>query len=240
MNRTRILLSAAALAAATLLAAGLSGCAQSPSAPGSSAPAPTSTTDAGAGQETDDAEVAWLDGGRSFAVVTWGSSTCVPQTDSISASGQEITVTLVDPDEKACTADLAPRASLAVIPEGVDVTKDIDVTVVNGDFTADADLDALSAAPSGATDMQPSAGWFDDQGIVLLTWGSSTCPPVVSGVEETDGGATVTFADDDRVCTMDMAPRVTVLGVQEPAHDDAPFTLTLTGGNLSGTVEVMD
>ncbi|REJ07472.1 hypothetical protein DY023_03645 [Microbacterium bovistercoris] len=238
MNRMRILLSAAALAAATVLAAGLSGCAQSPSTPASDAPAPTSTS--GSAPDIDDVEVAWLDDGRSFAVVTWGSSSCVPQTESISAAGQEITVTLVDPDEGVCTSDLAPRASLAVIPEGVDVTKDIDVTVVNGDFTGDTELDALPAAPEGPTDMQPSAGWFDDDGIVLLTWGSSTCPPVVSGVEETDGGATVTFADDDRVCTMDMGPRVTVIGVQEPADDDAPFTLTLEGGGLSGTVEVMD
>ncbi|UJP09111.1 hypothetical protein L2X99_11650 [Microbacterium sp. KUDC0406] len=216
----------------------MAGCAQSPSSPASSAPAPTSSA-GGSAPDGADVEVAWLDGGRSFAVVTWGSSTCVPQTESTTASGQELTVTLLDPEEKACTKDLVPRASLSVIPEGVDVTQDVDVTVVNGDLTGDADLDALPAAPSGPTDMQPSAGWFDDQGIVLLTWGSSSCPPVVSGVEQNDGGATVTFAEEDRVCTMDMAPRVTVVGVQEPADDDAPFTLTLSGGNLTGTVEVM-
>lgn len=239
MSRTRILPSTTALAAGILLIVGLAGCAQSPSAP-ASAPAPTST--AGSSVDAPDAgdvEVAWLDEGRSFAIVTYGSSTCVPQMQSVSSEGQTVEVTLADPDAAECTADLAPRASVSVMPVEVDVTKDVEVRVVYGDLTEDAELDALSAEPVGATSMQPSAGWFDDAGIVLLTWGSSTCPPIVSGVEQTDAGATVTFAESDRVCTMDMAPRATVIGLEKPVDDDAAFTLTLTGDNLTGTVEVM-
>ncbi|MFE6995927.1 hypothetical protein ACFVAE_08225 [Microbacterium sp. NPDC057659] len=238
MKSTRILHTTSALAAGVLLMAGLAGCAQSPAGPASSAPAPTSTS--GSSPDAGDVEVAWLDEGRSFAVVTYGSSTCVPQMQSVSSDGQTVEVTLADVDqEAACTSDLAPRASLSVMPVEVDVTKDVEVKVVYGDLTDDAELDALPAEPAGATSMKPSAGWFDDSGIALLTWGSSSCPPIVSGVEQSDAGATVTFAESDRVCTMDMAPRVTLIGLEQPVDDDAAFALTLTGDNLSGTVDVM-
>ncbi|MDR2998146.1 MAG: hypothetical protein LBU78_08510 [Microbacterium sp.] len=238
MKSTRILHTTTALAAGILLMAGLAGCAQSPSGTSTSAPAPTSTS--GSTPDDADVKVAWLDEGRSFAVVTYGSSTCVPQMQSVSSDGQTVEVTLADADqEAACTADFAPRASLSVMPVEVDVTKDVEVKVVYGELTDDAELDALPAEPEGATSMQPSAGWFDDAGIVLLTWGSSSCPPIVSGVEQADAGATVTFAESDRVCTMDMAPRVTLIGLEKPVDDDAAFTLTLTGDNLSGTVDVM-
>ncbi|MFE6735377.1 hypothetical protein [Microbacterium sp. NPDC057650] len=238
MKSTRILHTTTALAAGVLLMAGMAGCAQSPAGTSTSAPAPTSTS--GSSPDAGGVEVAWLDEGRSFAVVTYGSSTCVPQMQSVSSDGQTVEVTLADADqEAACTADFAPRASLSVMPVEVDVTKDVEVKVVYGDLTDDAELDALPAEPVGATSMKPSAGWFDDSGIALLTWGSSTCPPVVSGVEQADAGATVTFGETDRVCTMDMAPRVTLIGLEQPVDDDLAFTLTLTGGNLSGTVDVL-
>ncbi|MGB3374528.1 MAG: hypothetical protein WBA87_05255, partial [Microbacterium sp.] len=70
-------------------------------------------------------------------------------------------------------------------------------------------------------------------------WGSSTCPPVVSDLEMTDAGATVTFsAEADRVCTMDFAPRATVITLPGGRDDDAPFTLTLVGDNLDSEVVV--
>src|SRR5690606_29565730 len=93
--------------------------------------------------------------------------------------------------------------------------------------------------PGDATDYLPSAGWFDDEGIVLLTWGSSTCPPVVENVDVQDAGATVTFATEDGACTMDMVPRATLLGMTGDVDDDEDFVLTLVGGNLDGTVNVL-
>ncbi|WP_194421494.1 hypothetical protein [Microbacterium abyssi] len=251
MVTSRLALSAAAALAAALL---LTGCAWSP---GGQSPESSATPDDGgttAPVSSDDVEAAWLDDGRMFAIVTWGSSTCIPVVDEITAEGQNVAVSLIDAPsadgaEQACTADLAPRASVGAFPEGVDPTKDVEFTVTMGDVTDDVDLDgnaALTGVPGDTTEFAPSAGWFDDEGIVLLTWGSSTCPPMVEGVEEQAGGATVTFTTQDGVCTMDMAGRATVIGLSDDDaadddadRDDGEFTLTLVGDNLDGTVSVI-
>lgn len=187
----------------------------------------------------DDVEAAWLDDGRMIGLVTWGSSSCRPHVEDVKADGQSVAVTVADEKEQACTNDLVPRAIAVMVPEGVDVTKDVDLRVTYGDAQAEADLDGLDAAPQGMGEQQPSAGWFEDDGIVLLTWGSSSCPPIVQDLAMTDAGATLTFTTTDRVCTMDFAPRATAITLPEEHDDDAPFTLTLVGDNLDGEVAVL-
>lgn len=244
LSRVRLIPSALALAAVTLLAAGCTTTPASP-APTSTAGSPSSTAGADAGatpveRMADDVEAAWLDDGRMIGLVTWGSSSCRPHVEDVMADGQSVAVTVADEKQQACTEDLAPRAVAVTVPEGVDVTKDVDLLVTYSDLEADADLDGLDAAPQGMGEQQPSAGWFEDDGIVLLTYGSSSCPPIVSDVEMTDAGAAVTFsADADRVCTMDFAPRATVITLTGEHDDDAPFTLTLIGDNLDGEVAVL-
>lgn len=240
---SRVIAALSSLAAVLLIA----GCTIGPGATGSQA---TSNPSSGPGQSTDDSddvEGTLLDDGRMFAVVTWGSSTCVPQVDTVSAEGQTVSVTLVEPEsegdgEKACTADLASRASVGALPEGVDPTKEITLQVTYGDVVDDVDLDgdpAFTGTPGSSTEYMPTAGWFDDGSLVLLTWGSSSCAPVVENLEGSGASGTATFAtDDDQVCTMDMAPRATILEFGEDAVDDDAFTLTLVGGGLDGTVEV--
>ncbi|KAB1862444.1 hypothetical protein [Microbacterium algeriense] len=247
MTPTRLAVAASSALVAVLLLAGCTG------GPGGAAPHSTSDPssgpgNAGSGEDHDDIEGALLDDGRMFAVVTWGSSTCVPQVDQVTAEGQTVTATLVEPEgdgatEKACTADLAPRASIGALPEGVDPTKDIELRITYGDMTDDVDLDGdpdASGTPGTPTEYLPSAGWFDDSGLVLLTWGSSTCLPVVESVEGAGDAGTVTFATDgNQVCTMDMVPRATILAFgDDTVDDDKTFTLTLVGGGLDGTVEV--
>ncbi|MCT1478669.1 hypothetical protein [Microbacterium sp. p3-SID336] len=239
--------SVSALAAVVLLA----GCTVGP---GGAAPHATSDPssgpgDAGSGDDQNDLEGALLDDGRMFAVVSWGSSTCIPQVAEVTAEGQTVSVTLAEPEgdgatERACTADLAPRASVGGLPEGVDPTKDITLQVTYGDMTDDIDLEGdpdATGAPGSPTEYAPSAGWYDDGGLVLLTWGSSTCLPVVESLEGSGSTGTVTFATDDtQVCTMDMVPRGTVIAfAEDEVDDDAPFTLTLVGGGLDGTVQVL-
>ena len=111
-----------------------------------------------------------------------------------------------------------------------------------GDVVDDVDLDgdpSFTGTPGSSTEYAPTAGWFDDGSLVLLTWGSSSCAPVVEDLEGSGASGTATFAtDDDQVCTMDMAPRATILEFGEDAVDDDAFTLTLVGGGLDGTVEV--
>ena len=228
--------------AAALLVAGCT------AGPGSETPTSSPAPSAGNVDDQNDMEAALLDDGRMFAVITLGSSTCVPQVDQVTAEGQTVTVTLVEPEstdgkEKACTADFAPRASIGALPEGVDPKTDITLNVTYGDLTDDVDIDgdpAATGTPGTSTEFQPSAGWFDDGGLVLLTWGSSTCLPVVESLEGSGNAGTATFVTDEgQVCTMDMVPRATMLTFgEDTVDDDAPFTLTLVGGGLDGTVEV--
>lgn len=74
-------------------------------------------------------------------------------------------------------------------PKGVDPTKDLDIVVTMAQGgRGDADLDGLDASQvtTGTTDYLPSAGWVDDDQIAILTWGSSTCAPVVGDVTASD------------------------------------------------------
>lgn len=235
-----------ALAAALVLA----GCTVGPggAAPHSTSDPSSGPGNAGTGDDQDDLDAVLLDDGRMFAVVSWGSSTCLPQVGEATADGQRVSVTLVDPEgegatEQACTADLAPRASVGALPEGVDPTKDVTIVVTYGDLLDEIDVDGdpdASGAPGSASEFEPSAAWFDDGGVVLLTWGSSSCAPVVESAEADGSTGTVTFAtEEDQVCTMDMAPRATVVEfAEDDVDEDAPFQLTLVGGGLDGTVEV--
>ena len=237
---SRAALSFAGLAAVAVLAAG---CA--------TAPAGTSPTSSSAPEQStaptplneDDFEGAWLDDGRMFAIVTLGSSTCIPQVDEVTASGQQVTVTLVDADPDAvCTMDLAPRASVGAFPEGVDPTQEVELLVTYDGVTDDVELDGdstLTGVPGTPTAYAPSAGWVDDGSLVLLTWGSSSCPPVIASVEGSGAAGTVTFAaEEDKACTMDMAPRATIIAFADDEVEDDGFQLTLVGANLDATIPV--
>jgi len=237
--RIRTALAIAALAASATIA--LAGCAQlEPVGP----PVPTAESTSSPEPSTDPA-AAWLDDGRGIGLVTYGSSSlaCTPVVQDVDADGQTIRVTLAEPDPNvACTADFAPRATFVGVPEGVDPTKDVTVSFDGGGFRGRLPLAGDSALGAGAAgDGKPSAGWFSDNGILLLTWGSSTCRPVVSDLVENQDkkGATVTFQTDaTQVCTMDFVPRITVLGVEAPA-DPAGYSLTLKGDHLDGQVTVI-
>lgn len=215
--------------ALVLTAAALAGCASQ----AASAPSSSPTTSGGGG----DAEIsaAWLDDGRIIGLVTMGSSTCVPAADeaTLEADGS-LAVTLVEPDaETACTADMAPRVTLVEVPEGVDPSQDLAITVTGDGYSGSTDLEGVEGLTGGGmTDYLPSAGWTDDEGqFVLLTWGSSSCAPVISEVAATGPAeVTVTFETPpaDQVCTMDMAPRATI-AVVDGLEEDSGVSAILVG-----------
>ena len=180
-------------------------------------------------------DAAWLDDGRIIGLVTTGSSTCVPAADeaTLQADGS-LAVTLVEPDaDTACTRDLVPRVTLVEVPEGVDPSKDLAITVTGDGYSGSTDLDGVDGLTGGGmTDYLPSAGWTDTDGqFVLLTWGSSSCVPVISDVAASGPAeVTVTFETPaaDQVCTMDMAPRATV-AVVDGLEEDSDVSLVLAG-----------
>lgn len=227
-RRTRPLSLAVALAAGALLFAG---CATAtPAAP---SPTPTSS-DTAAGEF--DVRAGWLDDGRAIALVTWGSSGCVPTASAVELQADgTVSVTLDDgPDDQACTADYAPRVTAVSLPDGVDPAQDLALVVTGGQGqrgeTELAGVAGLSI--EGATDYAPSAGWVGDTIIAVLTWGSSSCPPQVAAIEApTPAEVAVTFVDPpaDQVCTMDMAPRAVIVDVDGLDVTDQTSVI-LTGG----------
>lgn len=178
------------------------------------------------------------------ALITWGSSTCVPVAEEITADGQTVNITLSEGEaSQPCTADLTARASLVAMPENVSPADEVTFVVSLGDKAGDADLDgnaSLAGVPGEATDYRPTAGWYDDGQLVLLTWGSSTCLPIIDSIESSGNSGTVTFVSEDRPCTMDMVPRATIIdfGALEDGADDN-FSLTLVGDNLDAKVQVV-
>ncbi len=232
-----------AAAAASILLAGLllSACATPSGGTPSGAPTEPVPTDSAPASEV---HAAWLDAGRLIGVVTLGSSTCVPTADDVKAEGQTVTVTLVDPEGKPCTRDYVPRATLVEPPSAVDAASDITI-VVTGAASGTAVLDGEDDLPGTfgePTDYEPSAGWYDEQGFVVLTWGSSTCAPAVQGVEASgEHELTLTFADfpADQVCTADMAPRLAVASVPGGFDDEDDVTLILAGAEITGTTRIL-
>jgi hypothetical protein len=224
----------ALLAASVLLITGCTA-AHAQLNPNEPAPAPA---------EPNDLSAAWLDDGRAIAIVTWGSSSCVPAVEAVVAEGQNVTVTLAKlPEDVACTMDYAPRASFAVLPDGVDPKKDVAITVIDPvlpDANKQVTLrgnSSLAGQAAAENDFAPTAGSFGEGGIVLLSWGSSSCPPKVENVVAGENGPTVTFATETGMCTKDMAPRLTLIGVDGAA--DVNKTLTLSGGFNNVTLPII-
>ncbi|KAA9089458.1 hypothetical protein [Microbacterium radiodurans] len=238
MPTTRI---AAASALALFAALALAGCATTPGG-GAAVPSdpssPTASPSEGGAADDSELDAAWLSGGQGFGLVTWGSSTCLPTVGEVTASGQTVTVELVDPQDRMCTMDYVPRASYVALPAGVDATQEVEIAVTGGTYRGDTDLDGLAEAVPPATgdeaDFAASAGWFGDGGIVLLTYGSSSCPPVFASVEVSGAEVQASIAEPpaDQVCTADYAPQLSVLQVE--ATDPRPAELVLLSPPAQG------
>lgn len=126
-NHFRVAITVPMLLGAVLLA----GCAESstddPASTGAAAPGADAASETTNEPDTQlDLDAAWLDDGRMVAIVTTGSSTCIPEAGDITADGQSVSVTLDEGDpNQACTADLVARASIAMLPAGVVQTQDV-------------------------------------------------------------------------------------------------------------------
>ena len=148
-------------------------------------------------------------------------------------SGRVLTVTLADSENTACTRDMAARATPVMMPEGTDPTQGLEIRVT-GALEGATILAGLPEAPVAVPEFSPSAGWVDRTTVAVLTWGSSSCRPTVATVAAAGSAVELAFASPpaDQICTMDMAPRVTLAEVGAVAGDGA-VELVLTGGNVA-------
>lgn len=199
---------------------------------------------------------AWLDDGRMVAIVTPGRPGRAPLATEIAVDGEVVHVMLeerhseasapsgrVDESDRGERAERVDRATLVGVPEGTDPRRDLTMLVTLGGATGEVRLagDPLRAGvPGQGTEYRPTAGWYDERALVLLTWGSSSCPPIIGSIEALRSAGTVTFVTEDRPCTMDMAPRATIidLGAFPAVRSDGGFTLTLVGDNLDAAIPV--
>jgi hypothetical protein len=231
MTRSKLL---AGLGALALVSLALAGCASTTSG-GSPSDEPSASSSV---IPDPDLGAAWLDNGRMIGLVTLGSSTCVPgaETPTVNSDGVlEVTLTAPDAGE-ACTSDLVPRVTLVDAPTDVDPSQDLQIQVTGDNYYGEVELDGVDGlTPGGETDNQPSAGWATAAGqFVILTWGSSTCVPVMEDIKATGPAeVTVTYQTppDDQVCTMDMAPRAQVAAVND-LEDDSDVVLILSGAEF--------
>lgn len=225
-----------ALASAiSLMALSLSACSSDQAEP-SATPSPSdNTSDA---QNTFDLEAAWLSGGDSIVLVTRGSSNCLPSVTEVSASGTSQLKVTLEPaaEDLACLRDFVPQFNVIEAPSDLDRSAPITLKVEYLDAIATAELAAVSDYTSGTLELTDSAGWASDTSIVLVTYGSSSCVPMLeSAARDAEGNVVVNFADlaTEQACTADLAPRFTFIEGIESGKTDG-VNLILNGDGYAG------
>lgn len=219
----------AALAGSFVVAAALAACATPVARDvgpggGADAVAPAARIDAG-----------WLDGGATIGVATYGGAMCMAEVEDVRLDDGVLVVGLQRSAEALCLD--GARALEVPVPESVDPTTDQRIRVEFEDARTDIDLPAYRGGP--VTEFEPSATWIGNHLIALRTWGSSSCPPVVEDARvASPASVVVRFATPpaDRVCTMDMAPQLTLVQLDPDAVVDRDATLSF--GVLDGAETV--
>lgn len=213
--RTRLI---AVLAGSVVVAAALAACAT---------PAADDAAPGGGADAVPRVDAGWLDGGATIGLVTYGSSSCRPEVSTVADDDGVIVVGLREAEAEACTDDLVARLLEAPVPAGVDATVDQRVRVEFEGARTDIDLPGYRGGP--ITEFEPSASWIGDRVIALRTWGSSSCLPIVEDTRvESPASVVVRFETPpaDRVCTMDMAPQLTLVQLDPDAVVDRDATLS--------------
>ncbi len=87
--------------------------------------------------------VGWVDRGETFAIVTWGSSSCPPIATALTTEGEDrIAVTFEPSPNEVCTADMAPTTHEFDLPNDVtSVPVTVDISYGNEGETRSVTLD---------------------------------------------------------------------------------------------------
>ncbi|MGC5171654.1 hypothetical protein ACLQ2Q_13495 [Microbacterium sp. DT81.1] len=181
---------------------------------------------------------AWLENGGAVAIVTWGDGSCTPALGDSTLWDSRFVVELMDPVGEECSGESVPRPTLAPLTEPLALTEELEI-VLAGDYEGVIRLAGDPEPPPEVGFAEPSAGWYSPDGFVLLTWGSSSCPPEVASTEVTaEDEVTVVFvASGESPCTADLARRATIAEVDEAGLGDGRVTAILQGDG-SDDIEV--
>ncbi|WP_296198302.1 hypothetical protein [uncultured Microbacterium sp.] len=225
LPRRRAVTAAAALALAASAVFGVLTACVSPSTP--SVPSGTAG-ESGVG-------AVWLDGGRILGVMTQGSSSCAPvAADPMVDAEGTLEVHLAAPaNATACTRDLVWRTTLLTAPAQIDRADDLRIQV-SGTASGETTLAGTAATEAAVDEYSASIGLSSIPGaLVLLTWGSSGCPPVLDTVRSTGDELDIAFAprSADRVCTADLVPRTLIVPVPDGGADAQTAVLSGDGFN---------
>ncbi|MTD12818.1 hypothetical protein GIS00_02515 [Nakamurella sp. YIM 132087] len=205
---------------------------------------------------------AWALHSDQLVVITFGSSSCPELVRGISqtAPGELTLDTETVPDGNACTADLSPHTTLIDPPPNIGPA--VPLTIVVGDQRIDVPARADGSGsiiseglgfpepgsvptgmpmsftdPSAAKDV--SIEWSTKDGaLVVVTFGSGTCPELVLQITQTgDNEVTLIIGNRYQVaptptsysCTADRVPYTTI--IQPPAGIDAERPLAVVWDN---------
>jgi len=126
----RLVSAIAALATVAVLA----GCSTAASRPLENYAGEPKGVDAPASSAGGASWAAWLEDGTQFAIVLYGSSTCPPKVQNITATADDtITATLAPAPGGICTHDIVPHTTVFGAPDRI--TKTAEVKVVMPDTT---------------------------------------------------------------------------------------------------------
>lgn len=99
---------------------------------------------------------------------------------------------------------------------------------------------APNAADPGAIALTPRADWIDGgHALVVTTYGSSSCPPVLTEASADGQHITVTLGpSEQKMCTADLAPRATYVPAPDGVDAATKTTVTIDLQGESTEVEV--
>ena len=83
---------------------------------------------------TDSTLAGWIEDGKTFGVVTWGSSSCPPVAETLQlVSPGELRLVFGAPTQQICTADMSPTTHEIALPEGA-TKRPISLEVVYSEY----------------------------------------------------------------------------------------------------------
>lgn len=153
-------------------------------------------------------DAGWIEGGTGIALIWWGSRYAIPSVTDVAADGQHLTVTVDQPT--AGTEDLYGSGSYISVPESVDRTRPVTITVVGRDASFEV---APLIDPVAVAAESPSAVWMPTGVVALLTYGSGCRPEIIESDERSasEYAVTLDLVPHDAACRAILTQHITVL-----------------------------